>query len=108
MFIKGKCEKTTLRLTAMRELTLIAFYFLLSVGEYIAAERRQASETRTVQFTLDDVIFWRDGELLRNSDTKSILTADDVMMHLTNQKLDKKTAWYITRQRILMEKDCAL
>ena len=90
MFIKGKYEKTTLRLTAMGELTLIAFYFLLSVGEYTAVKRRHASEMRTVQFTVGDVIFWRDGELLRNSDTKSILTAEDAMMHLTNQKLDQK------------------
>ena len=90
MFIKGKCKRSTPKLTATGELALIAFYFLLRVGEYTAAERRQASETRTVQFTVGDISFWRDGVLLRNSNTKSILTAEEATIHLTNQKNGQK------------------
>ena len=77
-------------MTATGKLSLIAFYLLLCVGEYTAAERRLASETKTVQFTVDDISFWRDGELLRNSNTKSILAAEKVTMHLTNQKNGRK------------------
>ena len=91
IFIKGKCKRFTPRLTATGELALIVFYFLLRVGVYTAAERRQASETRTVQFTVDDISFWRDGELLRNFNTKSILTAEEATIHLTNQKNGGKT-----------------
>ena len=90
MFIKGKCKRSTPQLTATGELALIVFYFLLRVGEYTATERRYASETRTVQFTVGDISFWRDGVLLRKSNTKSILTAEEATMYLTNQKNGKK------------------
>ena len=91
IFIKGKCKKTTARLIATGELALIAFYFSLRVGKYTAAEMRKTSETRTVQFTVGDISFWRDGEWLRNSDTKSILAVEEATTHVTNQKYCQKS-----------------
>ena len=48
---------------------LIAFYYMMRVGEYTvpaATDYEIGSQTRTVQFTVNDVIFWKK----RGSDDK--------------------------------------
>ena len=41
---------------AIGDMCLIAFYFLLRVGEYTA--HRKGANTRTVQFRARDIVFW--------------------------------------------------
>ena len=74
------------------DLSIIAFYFLLRVGEYTHPRRSSASataghETRTVQFTVGNVGFFKDGQLLpRTAPLRDLLAADQATLKITNQK----------------------
>ena len=91
MFQQGNHPNASPVLTATGQLGLIAFYYLLRVGEY-TINRKNASnnQTRTEQFTVNDISFWKDGMLLNNDDRSAILTADEATMRLTNQKNGQK------------------
>jgi hypothetical protein len=73
-------------------LILVAFYYLLRVGEYTRprwiyrnGERRRA--TRTKQFSFDNVGFYKNGRILsRESPLELLLTADSATLKITNQK----------------------
>jgi len=70
---------------AVADLATIAFFFLLRVGEYTMppANRR----TRTVQFRVQDVVFYRGGLIIPNSSPlASLLEADGVALCIDNQK----------------------
>ena len=79
---------------ATGELTIIAFYFLLRIGEYTMSsrihERWDNRLTRTVQFTVGNVSFWREGLLLDITNATDISNADEATMKLTNQKNGEK------------------
>jgi hypothetical protein len=67
---------------------IIGFYFLLRVGEYTNTRRNQSpTGTRTKQFSVGDVGFWKNGNVLpRRSNLATLLTADEATMIISNQK----------------------
>ena len=77
---------------ATADLILIAFFYLLRVGEYTTPRRvRRNNEwvraTRTIQFRTKDVGFWKNGmQLDRNSPLPTLLTADAATLKISNQK----------------------
>jgi len=87
----GRRAESTMKERAVGDLSLVAFYYLLRVGEY--TNKRKRNETKqTVQFRLSDVTFFKfdkDGilkQLPKNASDKDILTADGATLTLTNQK----------------------
>ena len=76
---------------AIGDLALIAFYYLLRVGEYTIKGNRNNTK-QTVQFRLQDVTFFRKDhnghlrQLSRFASEHDILTADSATLKLDNQK----------------------
>jgi hypothetical protein len=76
---------------AVGDLALIAFYYLLRVGEYTIKGHRNNSK-QTVQFRVQDVTFFRKDttgtlrQLSRLASDDAILTADSATLKLDNQK----------------------
>ena len=85
-------NRTSTRLKATADLTLIAFFYLLRVGEYTAPRtvirnNTIVRATRTIQFRTQDVGFWKNGKQLdRNSILSTLLTADAATLKISNQK----------------------
>ena len=78
-------------MAAIGDLCLIAFYFLLQVGEYtVKGSRNQTKQTK--QFCLEDATFFRKDEqgklrqLPRNAPDDMILSADSATLRIQNQK----------------------
>ena len=77
---------------AIGDLVLIAYYYLLRVGEYTTKIRRRRKRTRTRQFRARDVTFFRYNKfgdlapLPRNAPASEILTADAATLRISNQK----------------------
>ena len=73
------------------DFTLIAFYYLLRVGEYTQKNQRQESK-QTVQFRMRDVIFFehdkkgRLKQMSRKAGDANILNAAGATLRLSNQK----------------------
>ena len=95
--VPNACMKAALHTSsppekATGELILIAFYYLLRVGEYTKPKYIQQSgkrirSTRTVQFTVSNVGFFKDGKILRRDAPLSLLLqADSCTLKITNQK----------------------
>lgn len=78
-------------LQATCDLIVIAFFYLLRVGEYtMPAANRQ---TRTVQFRLQDVRFYKNGRLLAHTaPLHELSTADHVALTIDNQKNGQRGA----------------
>lgn len=81
---------------AMGDLTCIAFYYLLRVGEYtkprtVTKNGKKVRATRTVQFSAGNVGFWdEDGNaILHNAPLEKLLTAHSATLKITNQKNGK-------------------
>ena len=78
-------------LAAVGDLAMIAYYYLLRVGEYTVKGQREESK-RTQQFKLGDIAFFRRDKrgklrlLSRNARDDDILTADSATLKLDNQK----------------------
>ena len=76
---------------AVADLTLIAYYYLLRVGEYTIKNSRNNTK-QTVQFRITDITFFkRDAfgtlrQLQRQAPDQDILTADSATLKLDNQK----------------------
>jgi hypothetical protein len=76
---------------AAADLTMIAFYYLLSVGEYTVKGSRNSSK-QTVQFKFEDVTFFRKNNrgilkcLPRTAHDSLLATADGATLKLDNQK----------------------
>ena len=76
---------------AIGDLALIAFYYLLRVGEYTIKGKRNNTK-QTVQFWLQDITFFRKDhrgqlrQLSRFASDHDILTADSATLKLDNQK----------------------
>ncbi len=77
---------------AAGELAIIAFYFLLRSGEYTKPRKvrrngKWVRATRTKQFRVGDIGFWKDGKpLSRLSSLQTLLSADSATMKISNQK----------------------
>ena len=77
---------------AVGHLAVIAFYFLLRSGEYTKPRKvkrngKMVRATRTVQFRVRDIGFWKDGKILpRRSPLSLLLQADSATMKISNQK----------------------
>jgi hypothetical protein len=76
---------------AMANLTMIAFYYLLRVGEYTVKGSRNSTK-QTVQFKYEDVSFFKKNTrgqlrcLPRDAPAELISTADGATLKLDNQK----------------------
>ncbi|KAL7525436.1 hypothetical protein ACHAXR_001004, partial [Thalassiosira sp. AJA248-18] len=76
---------------AVGDLTVIAFYYLLRVGEYTTKTRRK-KRTGTRQFRAKDVTFFsraENGDLValpRNASDEAIMLADAATLTISNQK----------------------
>ena len=53
-------------------------------------ERWDERKTRTVQFTVDNISFWRNGLLLDNKNEREVSYADEAAIRLTNTKNGQK------------------
>jgi hypothetical protein len=87
----GYSESGTAHAQAIGDLTLIAFYYLLRIGEYTVKGKRH-NKKQTVQFKLEDVTFYkktRAGQLRclpKNAPHQLVLSADSATLKLDNQK----------------------
>ncbi len=76
---------------AVGDLSLIAFYFLLRIGEYTVKGKRNESK-QTIQFKMEDITFFKKNKqgtlvcLPHNAPASIINTADSAMLKLDNQK----------------------
>lgn len=75
---------------AVGDLTLIAFYYLLRVGEY-TCKSAQNNSKQMVQFKVEDVTFFhyqngRLQQLPRNAPNHLVLSAHSATLKLDNQK----------------------
>jgi hypothetical protein len=86
---------------ATADLALIAFYYLLRIGEYTiksTAELEKKNTKQTIQFKLEDVTFFskdkrgRIRQLPRNASERELMTADSATLKLDNQKNGWKAA----------------
>ena len=86
---------------ATADLALIAFYYLLRIGEYTIknrAELKQKNKKQTVQFKLEDVTFFRKDkkgrlrQLPQNASETDVMTAESATLKLDNQKNGWKAA----------------
>jgi hypothetical protein len=74
------------------QLTLIAFYYLLRVGEYTKQKTFlhngvHKRATRTVQFTYSNVGFFKEGRIIpRSSPLEILLACDSATLKISNQK----------------------
>jgi hypothetical protein len=87
----GLEEGASEKVKAVGDLTLIAFFFLLRIGEYTS--KGTCNETkRTVQFRIKDVMFFKRNkwgrlrQLPGNVSDEDIMNADAVTLKLDNQK----------------------
>jgi hypothetical protein len=85
-------QTTNNKRKAVGDLSVIAFYYLLRVGEYtkprfVTRAGKTKRATRTIQFTIGDVGFFKNNKILsRQSSLKTLLTADSCTLKITNQK----------------------
>jgi hypothetical protein len=91
LFDMGYGPRGTTLGQAVADLSLIAFYYLLQVGEYTIKGTRNKSKW-TVQFKLEDITFFgrnKMGQLWclpRDAPFKLFLTAEGATLKLDNQK----------------------
>ena len=75
-------QEGTNKAKAIGDLAIIAFYYLLRVGEYtqpkfITVDGKKVRATRTVQFSMENIGFFKDNKILpRKSNLKTLLEAD--------------------------------
>ncbi len=91
----GYGKSGSIQLQAVGELSLIAFYYLLRIGEYTVKRQRDRSKCatkQTFQFNLEDVTFFKTDNkgilqcLPRNAPHFIIMTAESATLKLDNQK----------------------
>jgi hypothetical protein len=89
----GKSE--SIQSQAIGDLSLIAFYYLLCIGEHTVKRQRdwtKRARKQTVQFKVEDVTFFKMDKhgilqcLPRNAPFSLIMTAESVTLKLDNQK----------------------
>jgi hypothetical protein len=90
----GYGKEGTIHTQAIGDLLLIAFYYLLQIGEYtVKGKRKNTRQTKqTVQFKLEDVKFFKRNKmgtlvcLPSDAPAALVLTADSATLKLDNQK----------------------
>ena len=98
---------------AVGDLVVIAYYYLLRVGEYTTKSRRKL-KTRTRQFRLKDVTFYKRGlngvmqALPANASESDVMTADAAMLRISNQKNGHKGQCVHTWANKDSPKDCPI
>jgi len=84
------------KLQAIGDMSVVAFYFLLRVGEHThrtknSTKKSRRNLTRTQQFRVGDITFRRHGKVISNTaDIRTLLSADEATMCISNQKNGKK------------------
>ena len=92
---------------------MIAYYYLLRVGEYTTKARRKQM-TRTRQFRMKDVTFYKRGRhgvmraLPPNAPAKDIMTADVATLRISNQKNGHKGQCVHTWANDSSPEDCPI
>jgi hypothetical protein len=77
---------------AIGDLCIIAFFYLLRVGEYtkpkfVTIDGQRTRATRTVQFSIKNIGFFKNNCILpRTSNIESLIGADSCTLKITNQK----------------------
>ena len=77
---------------AVGELSLVAFYYLLRVGEYtkprfVTRNGVRVKASRTQQFTVGNIGFFKDGKIVpRSSPLDILLSCDAATLKISNQK----------------------
>jgi hypothetical protein len=90
--IRNAYKTSNPKLQTTADLSLMAFYYLLRVGEYTRNTRKRKRSNfnnvkRTITFTVGSIGFFKNGKILpRKSDLKTLLTTDQCTLKLTNQK----------------------
>jgi hypothetical protein len=80
------------RMQCLADWILIAFYFLLRIGEYTLKGRKRNENKQTVQFRMEDVTFFKEGptgglrQVPRGAPAAMILSADASTLKIDNQK----------------------
>lgn len=104
LVVQGQAVGATALDRAAGDLVMVAFYYLLRIGEYTIKGHRNESK-QTVQFKLEDITFFkknRAGQLRclpLTAPDHMIMTADGATLKLDNQKNGwKGVCVYITRQ----------
>jgi hypothetical protein len=78
-----------IHIQAIRDLAMIAFYYLLQIGEYTVKGKKNNTK-QTVQFKLEDIKFFKKNKagtlvcLPNNAPTSLVLTADSATLKLDN------------------------
>ena len=91
-FAEGLFFAESEKLKASGCLASIAFYFLLRVGEYtkprfVTRNNKKVRATRTIQFSVGNIGFFKDGKILpKTSPLEVLLTADAATLKISNQK----------------------
>ena len=73
----------------------IGFYFLLRVGEYtkprfVIRNRKKVRATRTIQFSVENIGFFKDGKVIpKSSPLHVLLSCDAATLKISNQKMDE-------------------
>ena len=89
---KFTTNNNTSKQQAIGDLSVIAFYYLLRVGECTfrtqkATRKCQRRRTRTMQFRVSDVTFRCNGRIIaNNADLPTLLSADKATLCISNQK----------------------
>ncbi len=87
----GYGKEGSINAQAVGDLALIAFYYLLRIGEYMVKGKWNGSK-QTVQFKLEDVSFFKKNKwgtlvcLPKNDPYSLIATADSTTLKVDNQK----------------------
>jgi hypothetical protein len=87
----GYRKEGLIKAQAVGDLALIAFYYLLHIGEY-TVKGKQNEPKQTVQFKLEHVSFFKNNKwgnlvcLPKNAPYSLITTADSATLKLDNQK----------------------
>ena len=90
--MKTGLESSSPKQQAVGCLTIIAFYYLLRVGEYtkpkyVTRNGKKQRATRTVQYSVENVGFFKGDEILpKDSPLDILLTATSAALKITNQK----------------------
>lgn len=78
---------------AVADLIIIAFFYLLRVGEYTGATKKDRAKKRTVPLRTKDVTLWKDGvPIPHSSSLEQLLHADSATIKLENTKNGTKNA----------------
>jgi hypothetical protein len=91
----GYGKSGSIQLQAVEDLSLIAFYYLLRIGEYTVKYQQEGAKRakkQTVQFKLEDVTFFKTDNngilqcLPCNAPYSLIMTVESATLKLDNQK----------------------